>query len=67
MPNTHSLSVLEQRDDFVARHIGPCPTEIAAMLATIGVANLDQLIDQTVPAAIRLLAPLPLAGARMLI
>ncbi|MFZ2853103.1 MAG: glycine dehydrogenase (aminomethyl-transferring), partial [Rhodocyclaceae bacterium] len=64
MPNTHSLSVLEQRDEFIARHIGPCPTEIAAMLSTIGAASLDQLIEQTVPAAIRLPAPLALAGAR---
>jgi len=64
MPNAQPLSVLEQRDEFIARHIGPCPSEIAAMLSTIGVSSLDQLIDQTVPAAIRLPAPLPLAGAR---
>jgi glycine dehydrogenase len=64
MPNTLPLSALEQRDAFIARHIGPCPSEIAAMLATIGADSLDQLIDQTVPAAIRLPAPLPLAAAR---
>jgi glycine dehydrogenase len=64
MPNAKSLSVLEQRDEFIARHIGPCPSEIAAMLSTIGASSLDQLIDQTVPAAIRLQAPLALAGAR---
>jgi len=64
MPNTESLVALEQRDEFIARHIGPCPTEIAAMLATIGVASLDQLIEQTVPAAIRLPTAMPLAGAR---
>jgi glycine dehydrogenase len=64
MPNAQTLSALEQRDEFIARHIGPCPSEIAAMLATIGASSLDQLIDQTVPAAIRLPAPLALAGAR---
>jgi glycine dehydrogenase len=64
MPNAQPLSALEQRDEFIARHIGPCPSEIAAMLATIGASSLDQLIDQTVPAAIRLPAPLALAGAR---
>jgi glycine dehydrogenase len=64
MPNAQPLSALEQRDEFIARHIGPCPSEIAAMLATIGASSLDQLIDQTVPAAIRLSAPLSLAGAR---
>ena len=64
MPNAQTLSALEQRDEFIARHIGPCPSEIATMLATIGASSLDQLIDQTVPAAIRLPAPLSLAGAR---
>jgi glycine dehydrogenase len=64
MPNTLPLIALEQRDEFVARHIGPCPAEIAAMLATIGASSLDQLIDQTVPAAIRLPSPLPLPGAK---
>jgi glycine dehydrogenase len=59
-----SLSALEQRDDFVGRHIGPGATEIAAMLATIGASQPRQLIAQTVPAAIRLAAPLPLAEPR---
>ena len=64
MPNTEALSALEQRDEFVARHIGPSPDEIAAMLSTLGVSSLDALIEQTVPAAIRLPAPLALPGAR---
>ncbi len=60
MPLNQPLSTLEQRDEFIGRHIGPCATEIADMLAAIGAASLDQLIDQTVPAAIRLPADLPL-------
>ncbi|HQR58321.1 MAG TPA: aminomethyl-transferring glycine dehydrogenase [Azonexus sp.] len=60
MPLNQPLSALEQRDEFITRHVGPCPTEIAEMLATIGAASLDDLIDQTVPAAIRLPADLPL-------
>ncbi len=56
MPNTPSLLDLEQRDAFIARHIGPNSNEIAAMLAVIGAASLDQLIEQTVPPAIRLTA-----------
>ncbi len=40
-------------DQFRHRHIGPSPEETAAMLATIGVASLDELIDQTVPENIR--------------
>jgi glycine dehydrogenase len=58
------LSALEQHDEFIGRHIGPCATEMAAMLATIGAASLEQLIDQTVPAAIRLPADLPLPAPR---
>jgi glycine dehydrogenase len=60
-----SLSALEQNDEFIARHIGPCPTEIAAMLAAIGADTLDlELINETVPAAIRLPADLPLPAPR---
>ena len=40
------------------RHIGPSPTEMSEMLETLGVASLDELIDQTVPAAIRQAKPL---------
>ncbi len=40
------------------RHIGPSPAEIAGMLETIGVSDLDTLIDQTIPASIRQKEPL---------
>jgi glycine dehydrogenase len=40
------------------RHIGPSPAEIAAMLKVVGYESLDALIDATVPAPIRRLAPL---------
>ncbi|MXU66140.1 aminomethyl-transferring glycine dehydrogenase [Oceanomicrobium pacificus] len=45
------------------RHIGPSPTEMDEMLATIGVDSLDALIDATVPAAIRQKAPLDFGAA----
>ena len=32
------------------RHIGPSPAEMAEMLEVVGAANLDALIDETVPA-----------------
>ncbi|WGW04784.1 aminomethyl-transferring glycine dehydrogenase [Tropicibacter oceani] len=35
------------------RHIGPSPEEMAAMFAELGVSDLSELIDQTVPANIR--------------
>ena len=64
MPLNLPLSALEQHDEFIGRHIGPCATEMAAMLAAIGADSLEQLIDQTVPAAIRLPADLPLPAPR---
>jgi len=54
------LSHLERRDEFISRHIGPDERTIPAMLAVIGAPSLDALIDQTVPAAIRLNRPLAL-------
>ncbi len=50
-------------DHFVNRHIGPRESEAIEMCKTIGVDSTDQLIDQTVPAAIRLDRPLNLPPA----
>jgi glycine dehydrogenase len=47
------LSELEQRDDFVQRHIGPDPADLVAMLDVVGIASLDELIDNAVPKEIR--------------
>ncbi|MCX6167999.1 MAG: aminomethyl-transferring glycine dehydrogenase [Ignavibacteriales bacterium] len=41
-------------DKFVDRHVGPNQEEIAKMLNAIGVSSLDELIEKTVPASIRL-------------
>ncbi len=48
-------------DQFVNRHNGPDAQEVLAMLKKIDAPTLDALIDQTVPAAIRLKQPLNLA------
>ncbi|KCV81920.1 glycine dehydrogenase [Actibacterium atlanticum] len=40
------------------RHIGPSPEEMAEMFETVGVKDLDDLINQTVPQSIRQAAPL---------
>ena len=58
------FSELLGNDDFVNRHIGPRPADLAAMLSVIGVGSLDELIDETVPPAIRLDRELALPGPR---
>jgi len=45
-------------DSFMGRHIGPGEADTKAMLDVIGVSSLDELIDQTVPPAIRLKRPM---------
>ncbi|HNQ38624.1 MAG TPA: glycine dehydrogenase (aminomethyl-transferring), partial [Prolixibacteraceae bacterium] len=49
------------KESFSLRHIGPRASELPHMLAKIGVSSLGELIDQTVPANIRLKKPLQLA------
>lgn len=49
-------------DAFAWRHLGPNPTDISAMLAVLGYDSLDGLIDEAVPASIRLNHPLKLAA-----
>src|SRR5439155_24509439 len=51
-------------DRFVDRHIGPDSRDVEAMLAALGVRNLDELIDRTVPASIRMQKPLDLPAGR---
>jgi glycine dehydrogenase len=47
------LLALEDHGAFAARHIGPSPAEVAAMLKVVGIDSLDALADRTVPADIR--------------
>ncbi|RKF13939.1 glycine dehydrogenase (aminomethyl-transferring) [Roseovarius spongiae] len=46
------------------RHIGPSPEEMAEMLDVVGAADLDALIERTVPEAIRLERPLDFGKAK---
>jgi len=41
-------------NNFILRHNGPRPGEISGMLDSMGVSSLDELINQTIPASIRL-------------
>jgi glycine dehydrogenase len=51
---------LDATDWFAPRHIGPSPDERDQMLQAIGAASLEALIDEAIPASIRLQAPLNL-------
>jgi glycine dehydrogenase len=55
-----SLSQLEARDAFIARHIGPDAAEQQQMLDVLGYASRAALIDAVVPAHIRNKSALPL-------
>ncbi|MCG8323039.1 MAG: aminomethyl-transferring glycine dehydrogenase [Cytophagales bacterium] len=45
---------LKKKERFERRHNGPDSLQIRDMLETIGVNSIDQLIDETIPANIRL-------------
>ncbi|WP_462170017.1 aminomethyl-transferring glycine dehydrogenase [Pseudoalteromonas xiamenensis] len=64
MSNAKSLEQLEQKQDFIRRHIGPTPAQIGEMLSALGVSSVEELIEQTVPAGIRLPKPLEIGEAR---
>ncbi|MCE2790709.1 MAG: glycine dehydrogenase, partial [Saprospiraceae bacterium] len=55
--STHTLT------QFSRRHIGISQTELSEMLSAIGVSSLDQLVDETVPDAIRMKGDLRLPAA----
>ncbi|XQF92504.1 aminomethyl-transferring glycine dehydrogenase [Pseudoalteromonas espejiana] len=64
MSNAKSLEQLEQKQDFIRRHIGPSPAQVSDMLSALEVSSVQELIDQTVPASIRLEQPLTVGESR---
>jgi len=57
-----ATTILAPCDTFPRRHLGSNESEVAEMLATLGLATMEALIDGAVPAKIRLEAPLHLAA-----
>ena len=53
----------DSENRFTSRHIGPRPHDVERMLASLGLGSIDELIDQTIPEAIRLRADLNLPDA----
>jgi glycine dehydrogenase len=62
--DTAAEAVLAPSDTFVHRHIGPSAADVRAMLAAIGYDSLDEMVDATVPAAIRMNRPLDIGEPR---
>src|SRR5258705_2753385 len=62
--STKAASVLGPTDLFVHRHIGPNEAEQQEMLSLLGYSSMDELIDATVPPAIRLKRELKLGPER---
>jgi glycine dehydrogenase len=60
MTLSESLDLLEARDAFASRHIGPDDSEFPAMLRVVGATSIADLAARTVPGAIRLNAALDL-------
>ncbi|BAZ44031.1 glycine dehydrogenase [Chondrocystis sp. NIES-4102] len=58
--NIFEQQLVNQPQSFDSRHIGIDEQQIAQMLQVLGVDSLDELINKTVPTAIRLHKPLKL-------
>ena len=53
MPESRlSLENLENRGEFIHRHIAPSDADIASMLEAIGLDSLDDLVEKAIPSSI---------------
>jgi glycine dehydrogenase len=57
------MNRLDATDRFARRHIGPSPDDRDRMLAAVGAASLDTLLDEAIPASIGVKRPLNLPPA----
>ena len=65
MPETRlSLENLENRGEFIHRHIAPSDEAIASMLGVIGLDSLDDLVEKAIPESIISRTDLNLAAPR---
>lgn len=55
---------IHYKEDFKNRHIAPNAEDTEAMLSTLGLNSIEELIEQTVPQKIRLKKPLNLPVAK---
>jgi glycine dehydrogenase len=54
---------IDSKSGFASRHVGPRAPDVEQMLASMGLGSLGELVDQTIPASIRLEADLELPEA----
>ena len=59
-----SRSLLDPSDTFLHRHNGPSPADVQEMLTLIGSSSLENLVEQTIPADIRIKSPLQIGCPR---
>ncbi|HXE60160.1 MAG TPA: aminomethyl-transferring glycine dehydrogenase [Gemmatimonadaceae bacterium] len=64
MTTTIAPVSLTDADSFIPRHVGPTDEDVRAMLEALGYDSLDDLMDATVPDAIRLRRPLALGEGK---
>jgi glycine dehydrogenase len=55
---------INYQEDFKDRHIAPNQADTNAMLSTLGLSTIDELIEQTVPERIRLKSAMNLPAAK---
>ena len=55
---------LQPSDGFIHRHVSANPSDIGAMLDELGLSSLDALVDETIPADIRLQGALDVPAGR---
>ena len=53
----------KQKNEFIQRHVGPNEKDISSMLEKIGISSVDELIEKTIPSAIRLSKPIETPAA----
>jgi len=58
------LKILQNRHEFIQRHVGPNQQQTQTMLQELGLSSLEELLNQTVPNKIRLNAELNIPSAR---
>jgi glycine dehydrogenase len=66
MVNTTPLqtsSIFDALDTFDRRHLGPNDRQVSEMCGTLGVSNLDELVDVTIPKSIHIKKPTRLGKA----